>query len=52
MKCIMLQTKAPKVEDLQDKVNNWLSNNPNVKIAHITQALNAGRDIITIFYEG
>jgi len=52
MKCIMLQTRAPKVGDLQDKVNIWLSNNPNVKIAHITEAMNAGRHVVTIYYEG
>jgi hypothetical protein len=51
MKCIVIQGGARKAGNVEADVNNWLANNPNIKVLHVAQSMNDARVLLTIFYE-
>jgi hypothetical protein len=50
MKCKVIGTKFSE-KRIEENVNDWLLNNPNVQIKFITQGSVGSNFITTIFYE-
>lgn len=49
MECEVLIFKS--LKEIKPEINDWLKNNPNIKINNVSMAHGGNRIIVLIFYE-